>query len=57
MIYLGSACFTMFGIYNHMMPIPSWDQEVKCDGWIEVVEEMMPQVADIDQGKYWKKRS
>ena len=53
LIYLGSSCFTMFGIYSKGMPIPD-DKEVNKNEWIEVMEDCDPRCKNIDQGKYWK---
>lgn len=54
-IYLGSACYTMFGIYSHEMPIP--DQETVKENWVEVLEEFDERLSGIDGGKYWKRRT
>jgi hypothetical protein len=54
-VYLGSNCYKMFGIYSEGMPIPICDENVKKDGWIHVLEECDPRCLGIDQGKYWKK--
>lgn len=54
LIYLGSACYTMFGIYSHEMPIQC-DNDSIPENWIEVVEELDPKCGHIDGGKYWRK--
>jgi mannosyltransferase OCH1-like enzyme/uncharacterized protein YciU (UPF0263 family) len=53
MIYLGSSCYTMFGIYSDGMPIPD-DNDVIKENWIEVLEKCNNKCKNIDNGKYWK---
>lgn len=54
LIYLGSDCYKMFGIYSKGMPIPIHDKDVNINGWIEVLEDCDERCKNIDQGKYWK---
>ena len=54
LIYLGSACYTMFGIYSHEMHIP--EQETIKENWVEVLEEYDERLSNIDGGKYWKRK-
>jgi hypothetical protein len=55
MIYLGSMCYTMFGLYSNGIPIPLFDKDVIKEGFIEVLEKCDDKCKNIDQGKYWKK--
>lgn len=55
MIYLGSMCYTMFGLYSDGIPIPLSDEDVIKEGFIEVLEKCDDKCKNIDQGKYWKK--
>ena len=50
-IYMGSSCYTMFGIYSHSMPIPE-DKDAIKDNWTEVLEKYDKKCKDIDQSKY-----
>jgi hypothetical protein len=52
-LYLGSVCYTMFGIYSMGMPIPE-DKDAIKENWTEVLEKCDKRCKDIDQGKYWK---
>ena len=54
LIYLGSDCYKMFGIYSKGMPIPINDCDVNIKGWIEVLEDCDEKCKNIDNGKYWK---
>ena len=53
MLYLGSKCFTMFGIYSNGIEISNSGKEIK-ENWITVLEECDERCKNIDQGKYWK---
>jgi mannosyltransferase OCH1-like enzyme len=53
MIYLGSSCYTMFGLYSQGMPIPN-DEDIIKENCIEVLEKYDDKCKNIDQGKYWK---
>ncbi len=53
LIYLGSSCYTMFGIYSEGMPIPEGDCDIKKENWLRVVEKLDSRCKDIDKGKYW----
>lgn len=51
-IYLGSKCYTMFGLYSN--GIPCDDPEAIRENWVEIIEECDPSCRGIDGGKYWK---
>jgi hypothetical protein len=53
LIYLGSACYTMFGIYSDGINIP--DSDVVAENWIKPEEKIQDQLRHIDDGKYWNK--
>jgi hypothetical protein len=53
MIYLGSMCYQMFGIYSKGMAIPNNDDVIR-ENWILVQEECEEKCKEIDQAKYWK---
>ncbi len=55
LLYLGSGCYTMFGIYSNGMPIPENDEDIIKENWIPVVEKLDNRCKNIDQGKYWSK--
>lgn len=55
LIYLGSSCYRMFGIYSHGMPIPLHDNDVNKNEWIPVIEKFNIKYKNIDGGKYWSK--
>lgn len=54
LIYLGSDCYKMFGLYSKGMPIPTWDKDAIAENWIEIIEECDSKCKEIDGGKYWK---
>ena len=39
LVYIGSDCFKMFGVYSKGMPYNYYDDAIK-ENWIEVVEEL-----------------
>jgi hypothetical protein len=52
-VYLGSALYTMFGVYTAGIPFPE-DNIFKKENFIEI-EELCPEhCKNIDEGKYWK---
>jgi len=53
LLYLGSDCYKMFGIFNHAMPIPQ-TADVVPENWIEVQEQVYENVRYIDGARYWK---
>jgi hypothetical protein len=53
LIYLGSDCYKMFGIFNHAMKIPE-SKDVIPENWIEVEEKIDEKFKNIDEGRYWK---
>lgn len=53
LIYLGSSCYTMFGLYSKIIHIPR-SNDVNKEGWRMVIEECPVNCKNIDQGKYWK---
>ena len=55
-LYLGSDCYKMFGIYSDEMPKPPDWGDPNLENWIEVLEEYNDSYACIDNGKYWSKR-
>ncbi len=55
LIYLGSSCYTMFGIYSDGIPIPFNDNDIISEKWIPVSEKLDDRCKNIDQGKYWSK--
>jgi hypothetical protein len=52
-VYLGSALYTMFGVYNHGIPLPT-NPIYNTLNFIEVEEECPSHCKHIDLGKYWK---
>ena len=52
-IYLGSDCYKMFGIYSKMMPY-TYQYSAKTENWIEVVEKQPPGTENHPEPKYWK---
>jgi hypothetical protein len=55
-LYLGSDCYKMFGIYSDEM-LTTWiGDDGNLENWIEVLEEYNDSYACIDNGKYWSKR-
>lgn len=52
-IYLGSDCYKMFGIYSKMMPY-IYQYNAKTENWIEVVEEKPSGTENHPEPKYWK---
>lgn len=55
LIYLGSSCYRMFGIYSDMMKIPIHDNDVNKNEWVQVIEKFDERYKNIDNGKYWRK--
>lgn len=53
LIYLGSDCFKMFGIYSKMMPYTYFSKAVT-ENWIEVVEEVPVGCENHPEKRYWK---
>ena len=53
-IYLGSDCFKMFGVYSHMMPLV--DPCAKKENWIDIVDELPSGCENHPEPKYWKKK-
>lgn len=54
LLYLGSACFTMFGVYSEM--IPCIDSRAIKENWIEVVEELPEGCENHPEKRYWKNK-
>lgn len=52
-VYLGSALYTMFGVYSVGIPLPQ-DHIFKTENFIEVEEACPSHCKNIDDGKYWK---
>ena len=52
-VYLGSALYTMFGVYSYGIPLP-YDNIFKTENFIEVEETCPQHCKYIDEGKYWK---
>jgi hypothetical protein len=52
-VYLGSALYTMFGVYSHGIPLPS-NPIYNTTNFIEVEEKCPDHCKHIDLGKYWK---
>jgi hypothetical protein len=52
-VYLGSALYTMFGVYSSGIHLP-YDNIFKKENFIEVEEECPQHCIKIDDGKYWK---
>lgn len=52
-MYLGSKCYSMFGLYTSGMPIPIQDRDVNAENWIQVLEKCDERCKNIDKGKYW----
>lgn len=52
-VYLGSALYTMFGVYSAGIPLPQ-DNIFKTENFIEIEEECPAHCKNIDEGKYWK---
>ena len=57
MLYLGSLCYTMFGLYTDGMPIPKYDKDIVSKNWIPVLETYNQSFINIDNAKYWNKPS
>ena len=53
LIYLGSDCFKMFGVYSKGMPF-TYCEEANTQNWIEVIEERPPGCENHPEPKYWK---
>ena len=54
-MYLGSDCYKMFGIYSEMMPYTHHIRHgAKTENWIEVVENQLPGTENHPEPKYWK---
>jgi len=52
-VYLGSALYTMFGVYSHGIPLPQ-NPIYNTANFIEVEEQCPEHCKHIDMGKYWK---
>jgi hypothetical protein len=52
-VYLGSALYTMFGVYSHGIPLPQ-NPIYNTANFIEVEEQCPEHCKHIDLGKYWK---
>jgi hypothetical protein len=52
-VYLGSALYTMFGVYSAGIPLP-YDNIYKTENFIEIEEKCPEHCKNIDEGKYWK---
>jgi len=52
-VYLGSALYTMFGVYSHGIPLPN-NPIYNTSNFIEVEEQCPEHCKYIDMGKYWK---
>lgn len=52
-VYLGSALYTMFGVYSHGIPLPQ-NSIYNTANFIEVEEQCPEHCKHIDMGKYWK---
>jgi hypothetical protein len=52
-VYLGSALYTMFGVYSHGIPLPL-NPIYNISNFIEVEEQCPEHCKHIDLGKYWK---
>ena len=53
LVYIGSDCFKMFGVYSKGMPYTYYDDAIK-ENWIEVVEELPEGCKNHPEPKYWK---
>ena len=53
LVYIGSDCFKMFGVYSKGMPYSYYDDAIK-ENWIEVVEELPEGCKNHPEPKYWK---
>ena len=52
-VYLGSALYTMFGVFSHGIPLPQ-NPIYNTENFIEVEEQCPEHCKHIDMGKYWK---
>jgi hypothetical protein len=52
-VYLGSALYTMFGVYSDGIPLPTHNI-YKTENFIEIEEKCPEHCKNIDEGKYWK---
>jgi hypothetical protein len=53
LVYLGSDCFKMFGIYSKLMPYTYFSDAI-IENWIEVVEELPKGCINHPEKKYWR---
>jgi hypothetical protein len=53
LIYLGSDCFKMFGVYSKLMPYTYFEDAIK-ENWIEVVETLPEGCENHPEKRYWK---
>lgn len=53
MLYLGSLCYSMFGLYTNGIQIPK-DRDVIEKNWMSVSEDYDESFINIDRAKYWK---